>query len=230
MRRLPYTVEYRRVCVCVRERSERERRTPAAAPVVSLYPRFRSVKISVKIVKFIAKFKVLLLRKNFFSTNAWMHAGNDIKNCKAARTWGTSPKEGIKSFNFLQNSKLGYCQKFMERSSLHEGDLFHRKWNVTTKPLPDHTRSSLTVCPCVRTHLRCRYAWVALSRSFLRCGMLEYRCLALTDAERTYPKPADRVSAIKEKPSILSHTSTDIWHRFKFQRPMFTNWHTRTGY
>ena len=31
-----------------------------------------------------------------------------------------------------------------------------------------------------------------------------------TYAERTYPKPADSVSAIKEKPSILSHTSTDI--------------------
>ena len=95
---------------------------------------------------------------------------------------------------------------------------------VTIKPLPNHTRSSLTVCPCVRTHLRCRYAWVALSRSFLRCGMLEYRCLARTYAERTYPKPADSVSAIKDKPSILSHTSTDIWHRFKFQRPMFTTY------
>ena len=86
------------------------------------------------------------------------------------------------------------------------------------------TRSSLTVCPCVRTHLRCRYAWVALSRSLLRCGMLEYRCLARTYAERTYPEPADSVSLIKEKPSILSHTSTDIWHRFKFQQPMFTTY------
>ena len=54
--------------------------------------------------------------------------------------------------------------------------------------------------------------------------MLVYRCLARTYAERTYPKPADSVSAIKEKPSILSHISTDIWHRFKFQRPMFTTY------
>ena len=101
---------------------------------------------------------------------------------------------------------------------------YHKTETVTIKPLPDHTWSSLTVCPCVRTHLRCRYAWVALSRSFLRCGMLEYRCLPRTYAERTYPKPADSVSTIKEKPSILSHTSTDIWHRFKFQRPMFTTY------
>ena len=55
-------------------------------------------------------------------------------------------------------------------------------------------------------------------------GMLEYRCLARTYTEWTYPKPADSVSAVKEKPSILSHTSTDIWHRFKFQRPMFTTY------
>ena len=46
-----------------------------------------------------------------------------------------------------------------------------------------------------RSFLRCRYAWVALSRSYYY-------------AERTYPKPADSVSAIKEKPSILSHTSS----------------------
>ena len=59
---------------------------------------------------------------------------------------------------------------------------------------------------------------------FFPC-MLEYRCLDRTYAERTYPKPDDSVFAIKTKPSILSHTSTDIWHRFKFQRPMFTNWH-----
>ena len=54
--------------------------------------------------------------------------------------------------------------------------------------------------------------------------MLEYCCFARTYVKRTYPKSADSVSAIKEKPSILSHTSTDIWHRFKFRRPMFTTY------
>ena len=140
----------------------------------------------------------------------------------------------------LSSLMLGSTNKrlntyFLERSSLHEGraeDLFHRKWNVTMntvtvtiEPLPVHTRSSLTVCPCVRTHFRCRYAWVALSRSFLRC---RYAWVSLSRSYLRWtniPEARWRVSAMKEKPSILSHTSTEIWHRFKFQRPMFTNWH-----
>ena len=42
-----------------------------------------------------------------------------------------------------------------------------------------------------------------LCRRPCAAGMLEYRCLARTYAERTYPKSADNVSAIKEKPSIM---------------------------
>ena len=138
--------------------------------------------------------------------------------------------------NFIEIIWLDKLLMLLERSSLHEGrtgDLFHRKWNVimntvsvTIEPLPDHTRSSLTVCPCVRTHLGCRYAWGALSRSFLRC---RYAWVSLP---RSYwrwtnickTKPADSVPTIKEKPGILSHTSTDIWHRFKFQQSMFTTY------
>ena len=41
-----------------------------------------------------------------------MHPGNDIKKFLAAPTWETSPKEGMKSFNFLQNSKFVDSHKF----------------------------------------------------------------------------------------------------------------------
>ena len=61
--------------------------------------------------------------------------------------------------------------------------------------------------------------------------MLEYRCLARTYVERTYPKAADYPMVcppwkrcLVYSRSILSHTSTDIWHRFKFQWPMFTTY------
>ena len=42
-----------------------------------------------------------------------MHAGNDIKNCQADPTRGTSPGEGVEIFEFLQNSKfVDYQKKF----------------------------------------------------------------------------------------------------------------------
>ena len=79
---------------------------------------------------------------------------------------------------------------------------------------------------CVRVYAHTSAVGMLGSRCLARfyaAGMLEYRCLARTYAERPYPKPADSVSAIKEKPNILSHTSTDIWHRFKFQQPIDFN-------
>ena len=40
-----------------------------------------------------------------------MHPGNDIKNCQADPTTGTSPGEGVEIGEFLQNSKFVDYQK-----------------------------------------------------------------------------------------------------------------------
>ena len=52
------------------------------------------------------KFKVRRLPKKFYGKIAWMHPGNDIKNCRADPTRGTSPGEGVEIVEFLQNSKF----------------------------------------------------------------------------------------------------------------------------
>ena len=46
-------------------------------------------------------FKNRRLLKKFFCRIASMHPRNDGKNWEAAPTSGTSPKEGLKSFNFF---------------------------------------------------------------------------------------------------------------------------------
>ena len=40
-----------------------------------------------------------------------MHQGNDIKNCQADPTRGTSPREGVEIVEFPQNSKFVDYQK-----------------------------------------------------------------------------------------------------------------------
>ena len=70
--------------------------------------------------------KVPRLQKKFFGRIASMYPRNDIKNWQAAPTSGTSPKEGLKSFNFFNS-------KFIDNIQFYSAKLFLDTHKVVKK-------------------------------------------------------------------------------------------------
>ena len=159
---------------------------------------------------------------------------------------------------------ISYCQTLLEFCYSFWNEVSYtrveqRTYSIESETLPlpwpalryhsqKNTRSSLTVCPCARTHLHCRYAWVTWSRSFLRC---RYAWVSLSRSYLRWTNiPEARWQCVRHKRDLFSLSRlrslvyshipaltydtgsnfndpclrTDIWHRFKFQRPMFTTY------